>query len=61
MLVEDNGGSMAGKPVMEGLAGIVWVPLQHGAALPKEYKQAMSHQNLRSGLKVLAFLCIAFA
>lgn len=46
---------------MEGLAGIVWVPLQRGAALPKEYKQAMSHQNLRSGLEVLAFLCIAFA
>ena len=59
--MEGNGGNMAGKPVLEGLAGITWAPLQRGAALPKEYKHAMSHQNLRSGLKVLAFLCIALA
>lgn len=51
---------MAGKLVLEGRVGMIWAPLRHGVALPKECKQAMNHQNLRSGPKVLAFLCIAF-
>lgn len=46
---------------LEGLPGIPWAPLQPGAALPKEYKPAVSHHNWRSALKFLPFLCIAFA
>lgn len=49
-------GSMAGK----GMPGIICAPLQHGPALPKEYKPAVSHHELRSALNFLAFLCIAF-
>lgn len=35
---------MAGKLLLEGHHAAA---LQYGGALPKEYKQAMSHQNLR--------------
>lgn len=38
-MVKGNGGSMAGKLVLGGLAGVIWTPLQHEAALPKECRQ----------------------
>lgn len=54
--------------VVTWLEGLCWKGCLASSGLHRsvgqrcqEYKQAMSHQNLRSGPEVLAFLCVPLA